>query len=266
MSIYRSGAALAIDEDGTSIQQLRTGDGPQIILANGFLSQSVTGWDRWKRAVTDRYPGRSVFRLRWEAQVIESIKPLVAALDTGGDPNKLLEHAKGQVSSAFNAIKSGKLPNLPFFAAPVEATAKWIIAKDRATATGLALAEAIKNSAPEDTFTLMGFSLGARVMATAAKALADQEIFDKLESVHLIGAAINRSPSWQPITEAVSVGLWNYFSRNDSVLSMLYRTAEVGAEPAGLSGLKLEGDKVHDVDVTSEVFSHRGYLPVIDLQ
>jgi len=266
MAEYRSGAALVVDVDGVSIQQLRQGSGARVLVANGFLSQSVTGWDRWKRAVTERYPGHPVSRVRWEAQVLESLKPLENFLDLGGDPNKLLAEAKRQILKPLAALKEGKRPDLPVPAVVVEAPAKWAIAKQRATDTGQALAAAIKNTPDEEKFILMGFSLGARVMATTALSLAEQGIHDKLIAVHLIGAAISRSAKWQPITEAVTEGVWNYWSKHDSVLSTLYRIAEGGATPFGLAGMNLEGPKAHDVDVSNEVFNHRGYLGAISLE
>jgi len=266
MAEYRSGAALTIDDDGVSIQQLRMGTGAHVLLANGFLSQSVTGWDRWKRPITERYPGHPVSRVRWEAQVLESLKPLVAAIDTGGDRAKLLAEAKRQLTNPIEALKAGRRPDLPVPALLVEAPAKWTIAKQRATETGQALAAAIKDTPEDNKFILTGFSLGARVMATAALTLAEQGIHDKLEAVHLIGAAISRNPKWERITEAVSSGVWNYFSKHDSVLSTLYRIAEVGGVPFGLAGMDLDDPKAHDVDVSNEVFNHRGYLTAISLE
>ena len=266
MGEYRSGSALRIDDDSVSIQQLRAGDGPIVLLANGFLSQSVTGWDRWKRPVTERWPGHPVSRVRWEAQVLESLKALETFVDTGGDPNKLLAEAKRQILGPLAALKEGKRPDLPVPAIVLEAPAKWNIAKQRAEQTGRELAEAIKNTPEGTKFILTGFSLGARVMATAALTLAEQGITDKLESVHLIGAAISRSEKWQPITEAVTEGVWNYYSKNDGVLATLYRVAEAGATPFGLAGMHLAGPKAHDVDVSGEVFNHRGYLGAITLE
>jgi len=263
MGEYRSAAPLQIDDDGVTMQQLRMGEGAHVLVANGFLSQSVTGWDRWKRAVTERYPGHPVSRVRWEAQALESLKPLEAALETGGDPAKLIAEAKRQLLNPIEALRAGKRPDLPVPAIVLEAPAKWAAAKHRATDTGKALAEAIKNTPDEQKFILCGFSLGARVMATAALTLAEQGIHDKLIAVHLVGAAISQDPKWQLMSEAVTEGVWNYWSKNDSVLSTLYRIAEGGATPFGLAGMHLDDPKLHDIDVSNEVFTHRGYLPVI---
>jgi len=197
--------------------------------------------------------------------VLESLKPLVAALDTGGDRGKLLAEAKRQLINPLEALRAGKRPDLPLPAIVLEAPAKWLAAKERATETGIALAKAINQTPEHKKFILTGFSLGARVMATAALTLAEQGVYHKLEAVHLIGAAISESPTWAPITKAVSQGVWNYYSTHDSVLSTLYRIAEVGDVACGLAGLKLDDPRAHDVDVSNEVFTHRGYLPAISL-
>jgi pimeloyl-ACP methyl ester carboxylesterase len=263
MSIYRSGTKLEINDDGVTIQQLRLGTGATVLLANGFGSQSLTGWDRWQRAVNEAFPGQSVFRIRWEAQLLKSLDQLYAALETGGDLNKILSEAKRQVLGPIEALLAGKKPAMPLAGIVVEAPSKWIAAKQRATETGIALAEALAVSGSDEKYILLGFSLGARVMATAALKLAELGVIDKLESVHLVGGALNQSEAWLPIADATEQGVWNYFSRNDSVLSMLYRTAEVGAVPVGLSGFKLDSVKIHDVDVSDAVFTHRGYLGAI---
>jgi len=266
MGEYRSGATLEVDVPGVSVQQLRQGSGARVLLANGFLSQSVTGWDRWKRPITERYPEHPVSRIRWEAQVLESLKPLENFLDTGGDPNKLLAEAKRQILKPIAALRNGEKIDLPVPAVVLEAPIKWGTAKQRATDTGKALAEAIKNTPDGEKFILAGFSLGARVMATAALTLAQQGVTDKIESLHLIGAAISQDPKWDKLTEAVTDGVWNYYSKHDSVLSTLYRIAEGGATPFGLVGSNIKDPKTHDVDCSNEVFNHRGYLTAISLE
>jgi len=286
MAIYRSSAPLEIADPSVSLQQLRTGDGPHILLANGFLSQSVSGWNKWQRLVTDRYPGQPVTRVRWEAQALESLKPLVGFWDTQGDPNKVIDEAARQVSKAAkqasnifkhvgeqaskgvsiqDALKGAPRPDTPAAGIILEAPAKWIVAKQRATETGIALADAIAN-AEDKKFCLLGFSLGGRVMATAARTLAERGITDKLVDVHLIGAAINRNDNWEPMLAAVENGVWNYYSRNDSVLNYLYRTAEVGGVAFGLAGMGIDNPKAHDVDVSMIVSGHRKYLDNIVLE
>jgi len=286
VAIYRSSAPLDIKDETVSLQQLRTGQGPHVLLANGFLSQAVSGWNKWQRLVTERYPGQPVSRVRWEAQALDSLKPLVALWATERDPNKILNEAARQFSttarqagriakhvhaaaqkgtSLQDALRGAPRPDLPPPAIIVEAPAKWVIAKQRATATGIALADAIAET-ENQKFCLLGFSLGGRVMATAARSLAERGITDKLVDVHLIGAAINRSDTWQPIVDAVEEGVWNYYSKNDSVLNYLYRTAEVGGLAVGLVGMDLVGDKAHDVDVTAQVSGHQYYLDNISLE
>lgn len=287
MSVYRSNAPLVLDDKTVTIQQLRSGQGPHVLLANGFLSQDVSGWNKWKRLITQRYPGQPVSRVRWEAQALDSLKPMVALWDTEGDPNKLINEAARQFSttarhagrfakhvsdaarkgtSLQDALRSAPRPaEVPPPAILIEAPAKWVVAKQRASATGEALAQAIANTENQQ-FCLLGFSLGGRVMATAARALAEKGITDKLVDVHLIGTAVNQSDSWQPMVDAVTDGVWNYYSKNDSVLNYLYRTAEVGGVAIGLAGMHLEGDKAHDVNVTDIVSGHTKYLDNITLE
>ena len=56
--------------------------------------------------------------------------------------------------------------------------------------------------------------------------------------MHLLGAAINSAVDLRSLDNAVSGTVWNYFSKNDSVLSRTYRGAQIGQRAAGAS---LEG-------------------------
>ena len=63
-----------------------------------------------------------------------------------------------------------------------------------------------------------------------------------LLDVHLLGAAIDSGKDWRYASEAVQGTIYNYFSRNDKVLSVLYQLAELGSKPIGLGGAEPSQD------------------------
>jgi len=255
----RLAAGVAREDKSFDVEELRSGKGAPVLLANGFLSESVRGWDKWQRMVDERYPKRPVYRICWGAQELDSLKPFInAAADRGVD-----------IKTA-DAVKDALKIGGPFAAGAMatEAVAKWQIAKQRATNTGLVLADLIART-ETPRYVLLGFSLGVRVMATAARALADAGFRDedaRLAEVHLLGGAILRSYDWEPLVRATRHGVWNYYSHNDAVLSMLFKTAEFGGDAVGFVGMGLEGLKLHDIDVSDIVPSHQSYLERVSLE
>lgn len=254
----RMAAAVAREDKSFDVEELRSGKGAPVLLANGFLSEAVRGWDKWQKMVDERYPKRPVYRICWGAQEMESLKPIInSAADRGVD-----------IKTA-DAVKDALKIGGPVAGAVLasEAVAKWQISKQRATNTGLVLADLISRT-ETPRYVLLGFSLGARVMATCARALAEAGFRDedaRLAEVHLLGA-IRRSWDWEPLVRATRHGVWNYFSRNDAVLSMLFRTAEFGGQAVGFAGLGMEGLKLHDIDVTEIVANHGSYLENVELR
>ncbi len=55
--------------------------------------------------------------------------------------------------------------------------------------TGIVLANLVART-DEEAFILIGHSLGARVMVTAAQTLGTRNASPRLDSVHLLGAAV----------------------------------------------------------------------------
>ena len=87
--------------------------------------------------------------------------------------------------------------------------------------TGAVLADLIART-DQGPFVLLGHSLGARVMVSAAQALGTLPE-PRIDSMHLLGAAVGRGADWRTLDKAVAGGVWNYHSSRDQVLRLLYR-------------------------------------------
>ena len=193
-----------------------------MIFANGFLSEGKTGWGDWERTIGERYPDATVYRLTWGAKELKSLTSLVA-------PAAAQLSAKAAAALAAQAAKgSGKLlgPLSAVFTGAGLAKNPWHVARTRASMTGAVLADAIVR-ADLRSVVLVGFSLGARVMVAAAESLATRASEDpRIESMHLLGAAVGTRRDWHSIEPAVDGTIQNYYSTNDKILSALYRVAE----------------------------------------
>lgn len=246
------------------IELLRPGSGGvPVIVASGFLSDGKNEkWANWKQVVTRRYPNSPVYRVHWGAKELRELGVFGAALlaKTGGT-------AAAKVAAAA-ATKAGArfLGNL---AAPAMIAADlvknpWHVAKSRADKTGAILGDLLARTTTE-SYVLIGHSLGARVMVVAAEALGSKPMGPRIQSAHLLGAAIGAKSEWAPLTASVDEAVYGYHSTNDTVLRYAYKTAQAGETAAGYSGFVPISSKLHNIDVSEQVRSHFDYQANVDL-
>lgn len=132
--------------------------------------------------------------------------------------------------------------------------------------------------------TLIGFSLGARVIFFCLQELAQRKDSEgMIGDVVLLGAPVTASPDqWRPLRRIVSGRIINGYSSSDWLLKFLYRTSTAAIRVAGLQPLslqtgsadaakpadcqkagrtktKVDRDMVKNVDLTPLVSGHMDY-------
>ncbi|GLB43707.1 putative DUF726-domain-containing protein [Lyophyllum shimeji] len=144
----------------------------------------------------------------------------------------------------------------------------WNNALDRARGAGRVLAEVLINRhLGVRPITLIGFSLGARVIFYALLELAKQKAFGVVQDVFLLGATLTASLStWCEARSVVSGRFVNGYSRNDWVLNYLFRATSGGV--GTVAGLRpvLNVPGLENVDVTDKIAGHmsyRAFMPLI---
>jgi hypothetical protein len=138
------------------------------------------------------------------------------------------------------------------------------LAKNRSEKAGEILADALINKVQgERPVTLIGYSLGARVIYSCLRTLAARRAFGLVDSVVFIGAPIpSNRQHWQMIRTVVSGKLFNVYSENDYLLAFLYRATSMQLGIAGLQEIKdIEG--VENLNLTEEVQGHMRYAKII---
>ncbi|PQE32980.1 duf726 domain-containing protein [Rutstroemia sp. NJR-2017a WRK4] len=134
------------------------------------------------------------------------------------------------------------------------------VAKNRADKAGLVLADALINKAQgERPVTLIGYSLGARLIYSCLMSLAERRAFGLVESVVLIGTpAPSDSAVWRAMRSVVSGRLVNVYSENDYILAFLYRTSSIQYGVAGLQEAQ-DVKGIENVNVSEMVSGHLRY-------
>lgn len=138
------------------------------------------------------------------------------------------------------------------------------LAKNRSEKAGRILADALINKVQgERPVTLVGYSLGSRVIYFCLRTLAERRAFGLVDTVVFIGAPVpsNRG-HWQMMRSVVAGKLFNVYSANDYILAFLYRATSIQLGIAGLQAVAdIEG--VENLDLSEEVKGHLRYPGLI---
>lgn len=224
-----------------------------VIAISGWLLEKeevVTPWKVLK-------PSAEVFALRFELETLMSLGQSINTMSSND--------AYGYAQTAFTQrsmvtdltsviwplalVKIARVVENPFN-----------LAKARADKAGKVLADALINHTQgERPVTLIGYSLGARVIWSCLTTLAERKAFGLVESVVMLGAPVPSDiGTWRSMRSAVSGRLVNVYSKNDYLLAFLYRTSSLQYGVAGLMPISgLSG--VENFDVSETVSGHLRY-------
>ncbi|KZL67194.1 transmembrane and coiled-coil domain-containing protein [Colletotrichum tofieldiae] len=138
------------------------------------------------------------------------------------------------------------------------------LARNRSDKAGRVLADALISKVQgERPVTLVGYSLGARVIYSCLRSLAERQAFGLVDTVVLIGAPVpSNREHWQVLRSVVSDRIVNVYSETDYILGFLYRTTSLQLGIAGLQEVK-DIDRVENLNLSAEVSGHLRYPRLI---
>ncbi|PYI07647.1 DUF726-domain-containing protein [Aspergillus sclerotiicarbonarius CBS 121057] len=198
-----------------------------------------------------------VFGLRWETEPLMKLGNAMNLLVTSA-----AWAAGGQVLSRtiFAQIMSAVMLPLGLLKVARVADNPFSIAKARADKAGEVLADALISKVQgERSVTLVGYSMGSRVIFSCLQSLAKRGAYGLVESAILMGSPTpSNAPHWRRLRSVVSGRLINVYSENDAVLALLYRTSSLQLGVAGLQPVQgVTG--VENLDVSDTVSGHLRY-------
>ena len=137
----------------------------------------------------------------------------------------------------------------------------WSVSLDRANSAGLILADSlIQRHLGARPITLVGFSLGARLIFSCLKELANRGAYGIVQNVYLFGAPITPKRDEYLRARSVIAGRFvNGFASNDWILAYLFRATSGGTgKVAGLAAVdNIPG--MENKDVGAFVNGHMAY-------
>lgn len=141
----------------------------------------------------------------------------------------------------------------------------WNVSLVRANAAGLILADSIMDrNLGKRPITLLGFSLGSRVIFSCLKELAKKGAYGLVQNVYLFGSPIvANKDDYLKARSVVSGRFVNGYASNDWILGYLFRATSGGImRVAGLA--PVEGvPGLENIDVTNLVSGHMNYRAAI---
>ncbi|KAL8714802.1 MAG: hypothetical protein Q9220_001315 [cf. Caloplaca sp. 1 TL-2023] len=137
----------------------------------------------------------------------------------------------------------------------------WTVSMARANGAGLILADSlIDRNLGVRPITLVGFSLGARVIFACLRELANRGAFGLIQNVYLFGSPIvANKDEYLKVRTIVSGRFVNGYASNDWILGYLFRATSGGImRVAGLASVDgIPG--LENIDVTKIVNGHMAY-------
>lgn len=145
-------------------------------------------------------------------------------------------------------LKAGQLLDNPF-----------TIAMERSDKAGKVLAHALIDRVQgERPVTLVGYSMGSRVVFSCLQELAARKAFGLVENAVLIGSPVpSTESSWRNMRAVVAGRLVNVYSEHDMILGYLYRARNLTLAIAGLR--EINAPLVENKNVSSFVSGHNQY-------
>ncbi|KAK0747933.1 hypothetical protein B0T21DRAFT_302097 [Apiosordaria backusii] len=228
------------------------------IGVNGWLTTKDDITKPWRHLADDA----EIFALRYEVEALmglgNSLKELVNSYAWNTVKMEILKRTVlatlwGALWPAYLLSMASTLDN------------PYNLAKNRSEKAGEVLADALINKVQgERPVTLIGYSLGARVIYSCLRSLAKRRAFGLIDSVIFIGAPVpSNREHWQMMRSVVSGRIYNAYSENDYILAFLYRATSVQLGVAGLQKIQnIEG--VENIDLSEEVQGHMRYAGLIE--
>ncbi|KAI9665630.1 MAG: hypothetical protein M1821_003563 [Bathelium mastoideum] len=221
----------------------------------------ISGWLTDQKEIVEPWRvigcGEEAFALRYELEALlnlgNAMSTMVRSAAWGLASREVIKH------TVFGALSAGLWP-LGLLKISRVLDNPFSVAKSRADKAGEVLADALINKAQgERPVTMVGYSLGARVIYTCLKTMAERKAFGLIESVVLIGApAPAATLDWRKMRAVVSGRIVNVFNPNDYILGFLYRSSSIQYGVAGLQ--QIDGVKgIENVDVSDKVSGHTRY-------
>ncbi|QIW95895.1 hypothetical protein AMS68_001413 [Peltaster fructicola] len=233
-----------------------------IVTVSGWMTGKVDDV-RLPFSTVDPVMG-DIYSIHWEPEMLQSTGQTIQILGT-----EALTQTIQQVLGAtfLSTLMAGLAAPLVLTKLAYLIDNPWTVSLARADAAGLILADSlIDRNLGARPITLIGFSLGARLIFSCLKEMARRGALGIVQNVYLFGSPIvTKNDEWLKAKTIVSGRMVNGYASHDWILGYLFRATSGGLRSiAGLSKVNVPG--VENIDVAEIVPGHmayRGMMPIL---
>ncbi|KAK4550207.1 hypothetical protein LTR36_003174 [Oleoguttula mirabilis] len=233
-----------------------------IVTVSGWMTGKVDDV-RLPFSTVDPIMG-DIYSINWEPEMLQSTGQTIQILGT----EALTQTIQQILGATFLATLMAGL-SLPIVLTKLAYLIDnpWTVSLARADATGLILADSlIDRNLGVRPITLVGFSLGSRVIFACLRELARRGAIGLVQNVYMFGSpVVVKRDEWTRARTIVSGRFVNGYATNDWILAYLFRATSGGVgRVAGLNTVELAG--IENINVTEVVPGHMAYrakMPVL---
>ncbi|KAA3474427.1 transmembrane and coiled-coil domain-containing protein 4-like isoform X1 [Gossypium australe] len=225
------------------------------ILISGFVFNKEDYVRPWEGQIDNM----ERFVLLWESRNLIAVSTAIQDWLTSSIALELMR--QGAMMTVLSSLVAALALPAVLLSATNFIDSKWSIAVDRSDKAGRLLAEVLlKGYQGNRPVTLIGYSLGARVIFSCLQALSETERNAELvERVVLLGAPIAiKDENWEAARKMVAGRFINAYSTKDWMLGVAFRASLLTNGLAGLQPVDVQG--IENVDVTDTIEGHSSYL------
>ncbi|MBT4028990.1 MAG: DUF726 domain-containing protein [Planctomycetes bacterium] len=236
------------------IQNIRRGGTPKTVFINGFLQQKDVEFNDWMTGHRPCFPEETLYGVTWASKDLYELGRTLGAGIGTEVAKRLLRRIAKKSTTKFNPLG-------PVITAFGVAKNPWHVSMFRAAKIGVILADVVSRSR-EKSYTLVGHSLGCRVIYYALQALSSKDK-SKINDVIFLGGAVGKDDpaGWEIATKAINGNIYNCYSKHDGVLSKLYRIANANlSHPIGISPIPGRNSKIKNIDCSAFILGVKAHL------
>ena len=221
----------------------------EIILVPGFFSNSFMPYTEWVKNIRKVDKESSVFVFYWDTKNFTEFVLRIL----------MLKNTSLTIGEIVKRIGS---PGGFLVSAGVEFFRMWEEAKANTRFYARKLLKEIekRHKLKQKEIILIGHSLGVRLIYHLL-GIADKGMVSK---VYMLGGAIGVKVNWRNCAKKVRL-ITNCYSKNDMVLRILYRIAEIGEMPVGVEKIGKKIPNLKEIDCSRQVDKHTSYFKAVNM-
>ncbi|CAE8639497.1 unnamed protein product, partial [Polarella glacialis] len=219
-----------------------------VLFVSGWIRDRSDFYDPWNEAAQTFFPSSGHLALQWETKELLDMSAVFGQMIVSEAASSTASFWMKSTAAAGMAAGSLAAMTIAWPVWIVSSMANldnaWLVCVERARLAGKCLAHVLadRHNVGQRPVTLVGHSMGARLLVYCLLELYSMGEFHAVDDVILLGTPVTTGASkWRQVRAVASGRVINGYLKSDWILAFLYRYLEWGVSVAGLSEVKVPG-------------------------